>query len=67
MLFLLSIVANRVAVGEMPGVRVADDKRGFVLSDSRSGLPRPKTLTRPGDDFNTAPGDPVNHLCEKSA
>ncbi len=28
------VIANRVAVGEMPWVRVADDKHGFVLSDS---------------------------------
>ena len=33
-LYFLSVVINRVAVGEMPWVRVADDKRGFVLSDS---------------------------------
>ena len=31
---LFSVIANRVAVGEMPWVRVADDKHGFVLSDS---------------------------------
>jgi hypothetical protein len=28
------VIANRVVVGEMPRVRVADDKHGFVLSDS---------------------------------
>ncbi len=31
---LLSVIANRVAFGEMPWVRVADDNQGFVLSDS---------------------------------
>lgn len=34
MLVLVNITASRVAVGDMPQVRVADDNRGFVLSDS---------------------------------
>lgn len=33
-LVILGVVINRVAVGEMPWVRVADDKQGFVLSTS---------------------------------
>ena len=31
---LFGVIANRVAVGEMPWIRVADDKQGFVLSES---------------------------------
>ena len=31
---LLTLIANRAAVAEMPWVRVADDKHGFVLSES---------------------------------
>ena len=31
---LFSVIVNGTALGEMPWVRVADDKRGFVLSDS---------------------------------
>jgi hypothetical protein len=33
-LVLFGVTANRVAVGEMPWVRVADDNHSFVLSDS---------------------------------
>ena len=31
LIVLLGVTANRVAVGEMPWVRVADDKQTFVL------------------------------------
>lgn len=31
---VLCVIISRVAVGEMPWVRVADDKCAFVLSDS---------------------------------
>jgi hypothetical protein len=33
-LFIFSVIMNRAAVGEMPWIRVADDKHGFVLSIS---------------------------------
>jgi hypothetical protein len=33
-LVFLGVIVSRVAFAEMPWVRVADDKRGFVLSDS---------------------------------
>ena len=31
---VFGVIISRVAVGEIPWVRVADDERGFVLSDS---------------------------------
>jgi len=33
-LFLFGVIADRMALGEMPWVRVADDKHSFVLSES---------------------------------